>query len=148
MILFNLRCSDGHAFEGWFRNGDAYERQAKAKGVSCPICGTTAVEKALMAPRISKGGKVGQELVKAPPAEAVDNPKAAEMLRMLREVRRVVEENCDYVGADFAEEARRIHYGETDKHGIYGESTEDEARALAEEGIEVGRVPWLPRADQ
>jgi hypothetical protein len=147
MILFNLRCSDGHTFEGWFRNGDAYDRQVKAKAVSCPLCGTTAVEKALMAPRISKGRKA-REVVKAPAAEAPENAKAAQLLRALREARRLVEENCDYVGADFAEEARRIHYGESEKHGIYGESTEDEARALAEEGIEFGRIPWVPRADQ
>ncbi|BBK30783.1 hypothetical protein EDC65_1781 [Stella humosa] len=156
MILFNLRCTAGHTFEAWFRNGDTYDRQANAKAVACPVCGTNAVEKALMAPRISKGTKPRQEMVKAvdaappaPPAEPTpEMAKAAEMLRVLREARRLVEQNCDYVGKDFAEEARKIHYGETDRHNIYGESTEDEARALAEEGIEFGRIPWVPVADQ
>ncbi len=148
MILFNLRCSDGHVFEGWFRNGDAYERQVKAKAVSCPLCGTTSVEKAMMAPRIAKGRKAAGQAVEAPAEPTPETVKAAEMLRKLRELRRVVEENCDYVGTGFAEEARRIHYGESEKHGIYGESTEDEAKALADEGIEFGRVPWVPRADQ
>lgn len=162
MILFNLRCAGGHTFEAWFRNGDTYERQAKAKSVACPLCGSHEVEKALMAPRIAKGGRrdiedAKQAVVPAAPAGvpaaprgdmAPDMAKAAEMLRVLREARRLVEANCDYVGERFAEEARRIHYGEIEKHGIYGESTEEEARALAEEGIEFGRIPWVPVADQ
>ena len=152
MILFNLRCGDGHTFEGWFRNGDTYERQAKAKAVSCPVCGSHSVEKALMAPRIAKGrGREEapkQEVLPAAPPPSPEMAKAAEMLRVLREARRLVEANCDYVGERFAEEARRIHYGEVEKHGIYGESTEEEAQALAEEGIEFGRMPWVPVADQ
>ena len=68
-------------------------------------------------------------------------------MRELRELRRKVEENCDYVGPRFAEEARRIHYGETDSHAIYGETTPQEAQALSEEGIEFGRIPWAPRLD-
>lgn len=154
MILFNLRCGEGHTFEAWFRNGDTYERQAKAKSVACPICGSNTVEKALMAPRIAKGRARSEEGPKQEvvPAEAPpmspEMAKAAEMMRMLREARRLVEANCDYVGGRFAEEARRIHYGEVEKHGIYGESTDEEARALAEEGIEFGRMPWVPIADQ
>ena len=163
MILFNLRCAGGHTFEAWFRNGDTYERQAKAKSVACPMCGSHEVEKALMAPRIATGGRRAPEaptqaVVPAAPEGTPDAPrvdlskadmaKAAEMLRVLREARRLVEANCDYVGERFAEEARRIHYGEIEKHGIYGESTEEEARALAEEGIEFGRIPWVPVADQ
>ena len=156
MILFNLRCGEGHTFEAWFRNGDTYERQAKAKAIACPLCGSHSVEKALMAPRIAKkrGREEAPQQAVAPVAPggaempAEDRAKAAELLRALREARRLVEANCDYVGDRFAEEARRIHYGEVEKHGIYGESTEDEARSLAEEGIEFGRIPWLPRADQ
>lgn len=160
MILFNLRCAEGHGFEAWFRNGDTYERQAKAGSIACPVCGSHAVEKALMAPRIAKGRRRGedapkQEMVQAGPAPvpaaapaSPEMAKAAELLRALREVRRLVETNCDYVGDRFAEEARRIHYGEVEKHNIYGESSEEEARALAEEGIEFGRIPWVPAADQ
>ncbi len=155
MILFDLRCAEGHTFEAWFRNGDTYERQAKAGSIACPICGSHAVEKALMAPRIAKGRSRAedapkQEMVQAapPPPASPETAKAAEMLRVLREARRLVEANCDYVGERFAEEARRIHYGEVEKHAIYGESSEEEARALAEEGIEFGRIPWVPTADQ
>lgn len=114
-----------------------------------------------MAPRIARGGRRGADAgggagrsggysrrAEGRPVEAQNGGKAAEMLRA-REARRLVEANCDYVGERFAEEARRIHYGEIDeKHGIYGELTEEEARALAEEGIEFGRIPWVPVADQ
>lgn len=154
MILYNLRCAQGHEFEGWFRNGDAFDRQAKARSVTCPICGIAEVEKALMAPRIAKGAgrkDEGREVAAVPevlPPDEAEVAKAAEMLRVLREARRMVEANLDYVGPNFAEEARKIHYGETEKHGIYGESTAEEAEALREEGIEFGRIPWVPLADQ
>ncbi|MCC7273056.1 MAG: DUF1178 family protein [Alphaproteobacteria bacterium] len=148
MILFNLRCASGHEFEGWFRNGDTFERQAKAKSVACPVCGVAEVEKALMAPRIGKGTREPAVDPKVPAKIDPEQAKVAEMLKVLREARRLVEENLDYVGPNFAEEARKIHYGETEKHGIYGESTQEEAEALREEGIEFGRIPWVPRADQ
>ncbi|MGE0722906.1 MAG: DUF1178 family protein [Alphaproteobacteria bacterium] len=145
MILYNLRCADGHEFEGWFGNSAAFDRQVRAKAVECPFCGSAKVEKALMAPRIGKGAKAPK--AEAPAKPAPDQAKMAEMMKTLREARRLVEENFDYVGPGFAEEARKIHYGETEKKAIYGESSEEDAKALAEEGIEFGRMPWVPRAD-
>ena len=133
MILFTLRCGSGHEFEGWFRDGDTYEAQQKAAEIACPECGDTQVEKALMAPNIAPSRRRG------PPMSP------AQMRAALVELRRQVETNCDYVGEKFAEEARKIHYGESDKRGIYGETSDEEAEALAEEGIEFGRLPWLPR---
>jgi hypothetical protein len=131
MIRFALRCKSDHEFEGWFRDGDTFEAQQQAGEIACPECGDTHVEKALMAPAISRGnGKV--------PA-----PTPAQMKAMLLAIRRKVESNCDYVGERFAEEARRIHYGEAEPHGIYGEASEDDSRQLAEEGIEFGRIPWV-----
>lgn len=160
MILYNLRCERDHVFEGWFRNGAAFDRQARSGAVACPLCGSVKVEKALMAPRIGRGrpAAVDGPAPGEPPgggpapvaAEAeLDEVKAkqAAALRALRQARKLIEENCDYVGDRFAEEARRIHYGEVERHGIYGESSADEAKALAEEGIEVGRLPWVPLAD-
>ena len=93
-----------------------------------------------MAPRIAKG-KSGKSVAVSPPQEAL------ELKQALRELRNQVEKNCDYVGEQFAEEARKIHYGEADARGIYGESTEKESAELADEGIEVSRIPWLPRED-
>lgn len=141
MILFNLRCAKDHEFEGWFRNGDAYEEQAAARKISCPVCGSRKVEKAPMAPRIGKGAEQASERQQA------EVKKAAEMMKALRELRAKIEAESDYVGDRFAEEARRIHYGETEMRSIYGESTEEESEALREEGIPFARIPWVPRHD-
>jgi hypothetical protein len=135
MILFSLRCNAGHEFEGWFRDGDGYEGQQSAGEIACPECGDTRVEKALMAPNIARSrGK----------APAIT---PAQMRAALIELRRQVETNCDYVGERFAEEARKIHYREVDPHGIYGEATAEESQELADEGIECGRIPWVPTTD-
>jgi hypothetical protein len=137
MILFDLKCGEGHVFEAWFRNSGAYDAQAAAGEIACPVCGDIRIEKAPMAPRI---GKSRQEVEKTETAAQ----RRAEVMRELVELRRKVEENCDYVGNRFAEEARRIHYGEVEERGIYGEATEAETTELKEEGIEVGRIPWVP----
>ena len=137
MILYTLRCSNGHEFDGWFRDGDGFEAQQKAGGIHCPHCDDAAVDKAVMAPRIGRSRE-------AQPAPAMS---PAQFRAALIELRRQVESNCDYVGERFAEEARRIHYGETDPHGIYGEASDEESRALADEGISFGRVPWVPPTD-
>jgi len=139
MILYDLKCAKGHVFEAWFRDSGTYERQEKAGRLECPDCGSRKVARAPMAPSI-----VGPKERARPPADAEAAAKARELLQQLRQE---VERNCDYVGDGFAEEARRIHYGETDPRGIYGEASDDEARELVEEGIPFGRVPWLPRTD-
>ncbi len=132
MILFTLRCASGHEFEAWFRDGDGFEAQHKAGEIACAECGDAQVEKALMAPRIGRSRERS-----GPPMTP------AQMKAMLIALRQQVEKNCDYVGERFAEEARRIHYGEADPHGIYGEASLDESQALAEEGIDFGRIPWI-----
>ncbi|MGA8755128.1 MAG: DUF1178 family protein [Stellaceae bacterium] len=136
MILFTLRCANKHEFEAWFRDGDSFEAQRAAAEISCPVCGDSSVDKAVMAPRLTKSRD-------APPSTA----SIAEMRKTLIEIRRQIETHCDYVGPRFAEEARRIHYGETDAHGIYGEATESESRELANEGIKFGQIPWIPPTD-
>jgi hypothetical protein len=167
MILYRLRCHRGHEFESWFKDSKAYERQEKRSLIGCPSCGASKVERAIMAPRIGKGAK-GEAAVQAPAAEApaaeapsakpqlpAPGPQMAALARSmpkeLREallkVREAVEQNCEHVGDKFAEEARKIHYGESDKRGIYGETSDEEAEALNEEGIEFGRLPWIPRGN-
>jgi hypothetical protein len=136
MILFALRCTHGHKFEGWFRDSNGFEAQLKAAEIACPHCGDNAVEKAVMAPRLGRARQT------KPPV-----PAQAEVRKALTELRRQVETHCDYVGPRFAEEARRIHYGETDPRGIYGEASYEESRALADEGVSFGQIPWIPYTD-
>lgn len=161
MIRFSLRCAEAHEFESWFKDSAAFDRMSAAGLVECPVCGDTHVTKALMAPAIRKapGVKGRAEAPAAVPAKPQPAPPAApsgrvaagplpaQMLALLQRMRAEVEKNCDYVGPDFAEEARRIHQGQAEARGIYGEATEEETEALREEGIEVARLPWVPPSD-
>lgn len=160
MIVYDLTCAIGHRFESWFQSAAAFDSQQREGIVSCPFCGNREVGKAPMAPRIARGtpapaaerqGTAGQEKEPAaPPAGeggsdgGTSEPPAA-MIEMLRQLRRHIESNCDYVGAAFPEEARRIFYGESSPRDIYGEASAEDAAALREEGIETQRIPWLPR---
>jgi hypothetical protein len=156
MILYELNCDRQHSFEIWFKDGATCDRQLKRKSVECPSCGSVKVAKALMAPRIGSKAK-GREIapIESPAAPsapaAAPVPKAAmipaELRQALLEVRKQIEDNCDYVGDKFAEEARKIHEGESEVRGIYGEATEAEHDELLEDGIDVARVPWVPRGD-
>jgi hypothetical protein len=137
MIHYDLRCGAGHIFEAWFRNSEAFEQQAAKGDVACPICQATTVERAPMAPSVAKKGNAGN----------TDPSPEAMMRHALRALRQAVESQCENVGERFAEEARKIHYGETPPHGIYGDATSKEAEALADEGIAVNQIPWLPNSD-
>lgn len=133
MILFQLRCANDHEFEGWFRDNAGFDAQSAAGEIACPVCASTQVGKAIMAPRLNKA--TGQ---------ALDAQGAArEMRRLLSDLRQKVEENCDYVGEKFPDEARKIHYGDTEARPIYGEASPEQARDLEEEGIAVVSVPWV-----
>lgn len=168
MIVFDLRCKKDHVFEAWFKDSAAYEEQVEAGVVRCPVCGSKRVEKALMAPNVttrrqnkessapnpepaSSPAAAGAALQPAKSSGSVttnaDLEKVTEVMQALTELRDNVERECDYVGGDFAEEARKIHYGETEPRGIYGESSDEDAKALEEEGVEFARVPWIPRHD-
>jgi len=138
MIVFDLKCGKGHVFEAWFPDSAGFEAQRTDGKVICPVCGDNGCEKAIMAPNIAVPRGDGEARRKA---------AAVEMWQQLGQLRRKVEENCEYVGERFAEEARKIHYGETDKRDIYGEATADEAKSLKDEGVEFGLIPWVPRAD-
>lgn len=139
MIVFDLTCSDEHVFEAWFSSSAAYEEQRGAKAVACPTCGSTEVGKALMAP--SLGASVGQERRGDP---KVQQQAAHQAVRQaLQKLQETVQTNCDYVGPQFPEEARKIFYGETGQRNIYGEASLEEAEDLAEEGIEFQAIPWI-----
>jgi hypothetical protein len=162
MIHYQLRCSADHPFDGWFRDSAAFELQAKQGLVACPECGDNAVHRALMAPAIGRkrvtvdqagADQTGadQSVAPEPPPPAPAPEKAAvlpdQVRAVLQRIRAEIERTSDYVGPKFADEARRIHRGESDKRSIYGESTPEQAEALADEGIEVARIPWVPRAE-
>jgi hypothetical protein len=148
MILYTLRCDEGHEFESWFNSSASFEKQAARNLLECPHCGSAKVDRALMAPNVPRKGRITAD----PPAPPAAPQQAATQLpdhvrAMLQKLRAEIEKNCDYVGDTFAEEARKIHKGETDARAIYGETTPEEAEALAEEGVAVSRIPWVPRAD-
>jgi hypothetical protein len=160
MIHYQLRCEVGHGFDGWFSGSAGFEQQAARGLVECPACGTKKVDRALMAPAIARvpGARGRPEAppaaaeppttaTAAPPAKAAAGPMPAEMRALLQRMRAEIESKCDYVGPDFAAEARAIHEGRSDRRGIYGETTPEEAEALREDGIEVARIPWVPRSE-
>ena len=134
MILYRLKCTHDHEFEAWFRDSGDFDAQAAQGAVECPLCGDHAVTKTLMTPRL--GAK------KADPAEA--GRMAAKVREQMNTLHRHVVENADYVGTDFPEEARRIHYKEAEERGIYGEASPEEVKALNEEGVEVFPLPGAP----
>ena len=142
MIRYDLVCNKGHEFDGWFSNSDAYDQQAKRGLVSCTQCGTTKIQKQLMAPGIptkSNRKSVSQTMTAGP----VD-PRYAEMVRLMREYKKHVESTSENVGDNFAEEARKMHFNEKEKRGIYGQASPEEAVELLEEGIDIQPLPMLP----
>ena len=150
MIHYQLRCGAGHEFDGWFKNGATFDAQVERALILCPQCGDGNVSRALMAPAIG-AKRVMPQTISAPAPAPADNKLATglpdQVRAVLQRIRADIERSSDYVGGDFADEARRIHRGESEKRNIYGESTPEQADALADEGIEVAQIPWVPRAD-
>jgi hypothetical protein len=140
MIRYSLRCDSGHEFEAWFRSSAAFDEQRTAGHVACAVCGSTTVEKAMMAPAVAAGGK--GEADEAPLSKPASPAEA-----MLAELRRHIETTSDYVGHDFADEARRIHEGEADKRSIWGEASLHDAKELKDDGIPVAPIPWMRRSN-
>lgn len=137
MIQYSLVCENAHKFDAWFRSAEAYEEQATRGIVSCPVCGSAEVDKALMAPAVAR-----------PQTDKVSvttgHPQQAEIVQFLRAMRQKVTSEADYVGDRFAEEARKIHFKEADPRGIYGEATKDEVTQLIEDGVDFMPLPNLP----
>lgn len=151
MIRYALICDKQHAFESWFQDSAAFDKQVKRKLVTCPQCHSAKVEKAIMAPRITTSKK--RSAVEAPADAAVPaapapvamvSPQEQEIRTKLKELRDHLVKNADNVGQQFPEQARKMHYGEIEHRSIYGVATPDDAKALAEEGIEFHPIPVLP----
>ena len=175
MISFNLSCANGHQFEGFFNSSADYDDQQARGFVSCPICDNSAVKKALMTPNVAAKSNqratppaepMPQMPQVIPPTPSSDHAapfsdkttasmtpqvtlemqaKLGEALAELRKFQTTVEAHCDDVGAGFATEARKIHYGEAEPRGIYGHTSDSEAEKLIDEGIDITKMPWLPK---
>ncbi len=164
MIRYALRCERDHTFESWFQDSSAFDAQVKRKLVSCPVCDSVEIEKAIMAPRVvaKKGREKGRERVEPAPVPATPAPTPApveasaatptpllmaqerELRAKLKELRDHIVKNADNVGERFPNEARAMHYGDKEHRPIYGEASLEEARSLIDEGIEVAPIPVLP----
>jgi hypothetical protein len=161
MIRYSLACERGHAFESWFASSSAYDKQAKRGLVACPVCGSTKVDKAIMAPRLARSDKAIDLPAPAPapaatPAPAASpapqeaepvamiSPQERELRTKLKELREHLVKNSENVGRKFPEQARKMHYGEVEHRSIYGEASPQEAKELYDEGIEFHPLPILP----
>jgi hypothetical protein len=150
MIHYSLRCARGHAFESWFQSSSAYEDQEKRKLINCPVCGSSKVERAIMAPQIAS--RKGRESQAPAPAAAADPSPSTQLVMTqerelrakLKELRDHIVKNADNVGERFPTEARKMHYGDIEHRPIYGEASPEEARSLIDEGVEVAPLPVLP----
>ncbi|MGC6520740.1 MAG: DUF1178 family protein [Candidatus Puniceispirillaceae bacterium] len=166
MIKYQLICDSDHEFEGWFADSAAFESQQKAGYLTCPVCDSVNVRRALMAPNLNSpktrkdlsspmpGPDQASRPAAAPatpggvPAAALPPEAAQKMQALMNEMRALqskIRDECRDVGKDFAEEARKIHYGEAEPEGIYGQATPEEREALDDEGIDVIDIPWLPK---
>lgn len=152
MIRYALICDRKHEFEAWFNNSADYDKQAKRRLVTCPICESTKVDKAIMAPAITTSKK---RKAAAPAADAsapqpantpvaMLSPQETEMRAKLKELRDHLTRNADNVGKKFPDEARKMHYGDIEHRSIYGEASTDEAKKMLDEGIEFHPLPTLP----
>lgn len=166
MIVFDLQCALGHSFEGWFRSHEDFSQQIEAGIVNCPDCGSGTIQKKFSTPHLARSVKTGRDtphdahtaqggvmiasasedgsVAQAVHAPGLPSEIAHELRSVFRKIRKHVEKTCDYVGDRFAEEARRMHYGETDERGIYGEASMEETAELVEEGINVMPIPGAP----
>lgn len=151
MIRYSLKCAEGHAFDSWFRDSAAYDALASEGRLSCAVCGCTDVTKSIMAPAVNGSDSVSgaeaeqeRELPSVAPETPLSAP-ASPVEAALRQLQQHIRENSDYVGQDFADEARRIHVGEADERAIWGEATLQDAKDLHDDGIAVAPLPWMRR---
>jgi len=147
MIQFTLKCAQDHSFDSWFQSADAYEKLKSADMVTCAICGTSDVSKAIMAPRVTASRK--KAAAQSAPKPQTETPASLSTPtgtaeQALAELKKHVQDNSEYVGDSFASEARAIHDGDAPERAIYGEASIDEAKTLIEDGVKVAPLPFIP----
>ena len=143
MILFDLICENGHVFEAWFKDSAAFEKQVDLKAIECPTCLSNTVSKALMTPNI----QTSKQKKSLDQAKTETQQDALITRQAIEDLHKTIEKNFDYVGNSFAQEARKIHHGESESRNIYGETTPGEAKSLAEEGVSVLPLPPKAKSD-
>ncbi len=156
MIQYTLRCDQGHGFDSWFKSSDAFDKLASAGHVTCAVCGSAEVAKAMMSPRVTTSRRAGSRQT-AVQADGSQSPVAAkpaqkpvamgantDVQRALIEFRKKVEAQSDYVGEHFAREARAMHLGDAPERSIYGQATAAEAKSLIDDGVPVMPLPFTP----
>jgi len=163
MIKYQLICDLTHEFEGWFQTGAAFDAQNEAGLITCPVCDSVKVRRALMTPNLASpkrrrddvrrlpmaeaGQTASAHVAASKPASAQATPSQAalgEAIAQLRQLQRKVKSECRDVGTDFATEVRKMHYGDSEPENIYGHSSAEERESLADEGIDIVTLPWLP----
>ncbi len=142
MILFDLKCENDHQFEAWFPSNSKYDEQIKRKLVSCPYCNTKKVKKSLMAPNLNLANSTKKGI-----KENEKKPSKYELEKQIKKFKKYIEKNTENVGKNFAEEARKIYYGEKSSRSIRGETSDKEAKELVEEGIPFSKLPWTNKED-
>ena len=142
MILFDLKCENGHQFEAWFPSSSKYDDQIKRNLVTCPYCNTNKVKKSLMAPNINLGKNSNKSKKDFEKVFAKNNVE-----KQIKKIKKLIEKNTDNVGDKFAEEARKIYYGEKKVRPIRGQTSKSEAKELIEEGIPFSSLPWTSKED-
>ncbi|MGY6704951.1 DUF1178 family protein [Roseinatronobacter sp.] len=145
MIKFSLRCAQGHGFESWFQSGAAFDSLQTRKLVACPSCGDTQVEKALMAPAVTQAQSPDKATQPDTPPDMPPAPQhSPELAAKLRELRSHIEANSEYVGDNFASQARAMYLGDIPDRPIYGEARPQDAKALLDDGVPVLPLPFTP----
>jgi hypothetical protein len=158
MIRYALVCDNAHEFESWFASSSSFEDQVRRGLVACPLCGSKHVDRAIMAPNVARTDRSARAIEVEPqvsPVAAAPTPAPAApaalmgeqeiaLRQMLTDLHKHVAENAEHVGPRFADEALKIHHGESDSRPIYGEATSEDARMLHEEGVEFMPLPRLP----
>lgn len=147
MIVFDLICGQNHVFEAWFGSSKDYENQKASGLIECPMCFDDDVRKAVMAPSVGRKGNQAQDVLPAAPGHQMATGSMKDMVAIMTKLQRHVESNFENVGQEFPEEARKIHYGETEERGIYGEASPEETKALLDEGVDVFPMPKAPKED-
>lgn len=142
MIRYALKCANDHQFESWFQSADAFDKVKAANMVACPNCGDTSISKAIMAPKVRTTRGAAET-----PADEPSKPLSTavtEQEKALAKLKSEIEANSEYVGMNFAKEARAIHDGDSPARAIYGEAKPEEAKSLVEDGVPVAHLPFTP----